>query len=76
MYNYKIIILESETLLMPILFGFFGLHALLFVIHKTIKIRHQFHKLYMGSLQGVTKTFFSYVWIAHIYYMFYRLVNL
>ncbi len=58
MYNYKIFILESDALLIPSLIGFFGLHALLFIICKIIKRRHQFHKLYMGSLQGVIKTFF------------------
>jgi hypothetical protein len=37
MYNYKIFILESDALLIPSLIGFFGLHALLFVICKIIK---------------------------------------
>ncbi len=58
MHNYKRFILESDALLIPTLIGYFGLHALLFVICKIIKKKHQFHKLYMGSLQGVIKTIF------------------
>jgi len=76
MYNYKIFILESDALLIPSLIGFFGLHALLFIICKIIKKGTNFTNFTWDPFKGLLKHFFFCVQIAHFNSMFYKLVNL
>jgi hypothetical protein len=76
MYNYKIFILESDSLLIPSLIGFFGLHALLFIICKIIKKGTNFTNFTWDPFKGLLKHFFFCVQIAHVNSMLYKLVNL